>query len=89
MIKFQSLFLFLLLVFHSKANHFIASVAIDSNLCLLKNNENLLPLDLLNRKINNVSYGDSLSAFKDEIQLYASVENIKDSSLDSSSLLLS
>ena len=81
MIKFQSLFLFLLLTFQSKANHFITSVAIDSNLCLLKNNENLLPLDLLNRKINNVSYGDSLSAFKDEIQLYASVEHVEDSNL--------
>ncbi len=81
MIKFQALFLFLLLIFQSKANHCITKITIDSNLCLLKNNENLLPLDLLNRKIINVSYGDSLSAFKDEIQLYASVEHVKDSNL--------
>ena len=81
MIKFQTLFLFLLLIFHSKANHCITKITIDSNLCLLKNNENLLPLDLLNRKIINVSYGDSLSAFKDEIQLYASVEHVENSHL--------
>jgi CubicO group peptidase (beta-lactamase class C family) len=89
MIKIQTLFLFLFLIFQSKANHFIAEEVIDSNLCLFKNKENLLPLDLLNRKILNVSYGDSVSAFNDEIELYASVQHIKDSNLHLSSYEMS
>jgi len=82
MLKIQNLILFLCLIFQSQASPLIVKNTVDSNLCLLKNNENLLPLDFLNRNIINLSFGDSVDAFDNELMLYASVQNIKDSNLN-------
>ena len=63
------------LPFHSSFINEIDSNRIDSDLYVLKNNENLLPFDLLNRKIVNISFGESNQVFINEMNLFADVPN--------------
>ncbi len=45
----------------------------DSTLCVLKNREDIIPIDLLNRKISSISFGGNSDAFLSELNLYSTV----------------
>jgi len=45
----------------------------DSSICVLKNREDIIPFDLLNRKISSISFGGNSAVFQSEMNLYTTV----------------
>ena len=51
----------------------VSSSLNDSTACVLKNREDIIPIDLLNRKISSISFGGNSNAFLSELNLYSTV----------------